>query len=93
MNLTEKYFKKIEPELLLKWGCPPLSFVQIIWHRVIEEPVCNWGRPVAIKQAALIVEVDAREFIAPFRSEADTILRKLNRYPLGLKKLQVRMSK
>ncbi len=91
MNLTNKYFKTISPEILLKWGCPPLEFIKMMWKRVIPEPVCSWGNPIILKEGTLTVEVEGREYLAAFREESDTIIRALNRYPLRLSKLQVRL--
>lgn len=91
MNLTNKYFKTISPELLLKWGCPPLEFIKLMWKRVIPEPVCNWGNPISVAKGTLTVEVEAREYLAAFRAEADTIIRAFNRYPLHLSTLEVRL--
>ncbi|RLE19965.1 MAG: hypothetical protein DRJ08_07635 [Acidobacteria bacterium] len=91
MSLTNKYFKTISPELLLKWGCPPFEFIKMMWKRVIPEPVCEWGSPVSLSGGTLIVVVEAREYIAAFRAEADTIIRTLNQYPLRLSSLQVKL--
>ncbi|MCK5879805.1 MAG: DUF721 domain-containing protein [Holophagae bacterium] len=91
MNLTNKYFKTISPEILLKWGCPPLEFIKMMWKRVIPEPVCEWGSPTALKNGTLTVEAEAREYLTAFRAESDTIIRALNRYPLRLSSLQVRL--
>jgi hypothetical protein len=93
LNLTNKYFKTIYPELLLKWGCPPLEFVKMIWKRVIPEPVSGWGSPIGMKNGTLIVEVEVREFLPAFRAEADTIIRNLNRFPLNLSQLEVRLKR
>jgi len=91
LSVTDKYFKTISPELLLKWGCPPLEFIKMMWNRVIPEPVCSWGKPVSLVGGTLTVEIEAREYFAAFRAEADTIVRALNRYPLRLSRLQVRL--
>lgn len=93
MNLTSKYFKTISPELLLKWGCPPLEFIKIMWKRVIPEPVSGWGSPVGLEKGILKVEVEVREYLPAFRAEADTIIRNLNRFPLNLSQLQVRLKR
>jgi hypothetical protein len=93
LNLTDKYFKRISPELLLKWGCPSLEFIKMVWKRVIPEPVSGWGSPTGIKGGTLTVEVEVREYLAAFRAEADTIIRTLNQYPLHLSELRVRLKR
>jgi len=93
LNLTNKYFKTISPELLLKWGCPPLEFVKLVWRRTIPEPVCEWGIPVALSGGKLTVAVKGREYLVAFRDEADTIIRALNNYPLHLNHLNVILKK
>ncbi len=93
MSLTNKYFKTISPELLLKWGCPPLEFIKLVWKRVIPKPVCDWGVPIALSGGKLTVAVEAREYLVAFRDEADGIIRALNSYPLHLIHLDVVLKK
>ncbi len=81
MSLAAKYFKKISPDILLKWGCPPLEFIKMNWKRMIPDPVCNWGIPIRFQDGVLTLSVSEREYIPGLRAGEAAILRALNRYP------------
>lgn len=70
--------RRIDPGLLLKWGCPVHLYVKTRWHELIPEPVCEWGIPVGMEGDALLVEVRDRTCLAAFRSQEEQIMERLS---------------
>ena len=70
-------FRRIDPGLLLKWGCPVHLYAKTRWHELIPEPVCQWGSPVGLEGDKLLIEVLDRTCLDAFRSQEPEIVDRL----------------
>ena len=86
-----KSFRTIQPDFLLKLGCPSHIYARSMWRRILPEPVCEWGHPVYMEGDCLVVAVQSREYLDAFRSHEDIILRKLKENGLSVGRIRVRL--
>lgn len=77
MKSKSRKFRRIEPDLLLKWGCPVHLYVAGRWHDLIPEPVCQWGKPIGMEGDGLVIAVRDRTCLDAFRSQEKEILSRL----------------
>ncbi len=91
MKSKNRKFRRIEPDLLLKWGCPVHVYVAGRWNELIPEPVCQWGRPVGMNDENLVITVRDRTCLDAFRSQEKEILSRLEAIGVHVKHLVFRL--
>ncbi len=93
MKLTDKYFKKISNNILDNLGNNKLK-LQVVWDKVIPEPVKFWGTPQDIVESCLIVEVSNKNKRQSFFGENGRIvLHLLNKQGFNINRIKVNVTK
>jgi len=93
LKLTDKYFKKISNNILDNL-CNNKLKLQVVWNKVIPEPVKSWGTPVDIIDSCLVIKVSNKNKRQSFFGEnGDIVLNLLNNQGFNINKIKINVDK